>query len=88
MLALPADFRAAVLHAKKFERNAPPAPREEERRDHSARRSPGGGRPGRDPRAQVTPHRGQGGAGKGSGGRQELGRGRAGSSSGYRGGGR
>jgi ATP-dependent RNA helicase RhlE len=78
-----------VLHAQKVERNAPPAPREEERRDFNARRPAGGGRPGRDPRAQVTPHRGAhngAGNGKGSGGRQDQGRGRTGSSSGYRGG--
>jgi ATP-dependent RNA helicase RhlE len=82
VLALPADFRAAVLAAQKVERAAPPAPRDEERRDFGARRTPGGGRPGRDPRARVTPHRGQGsgrpGGGKGSGGERQ--------GSGYRGG--
>ncbi|MBC7504845.1 MAG: DEAD/DEAH box helicase [Sandarakinorhabdus sp.] len=83
VLALPADFRAAVVAAQKIERAAPPAPREEERRDH-ARRPSGGGRSGRDPRAQVTPHRGQGG-GRGDGGRQGQGQGRAGSGGGYRG---
>ena len=93
MLALPADFRAAVMAAQKIERAAPPAPREEERRDFGARRPAGGGRPGRDPRAQVTPHRGAhngAGNGKGSGGRQDQGRGRtgAGSSSGGNRGGR
>jgi ATP-dependent RNA helicase RhlE len=78
VLALPADFRAAVLAAQKIERAAPPAPREEERRDF-ARRAPGGGRPGRDPRAKVTPHRGQGGARAGGGAG-------AGGGGGYRGG--
>jgi ATP-dependent RNA helicase RhlE len=81
-LALPADFRAAVLAAQKVERAAPPAPREEERRDFGARRAPGGGRPGRDPRAQVTPHRG--GGGKGSGGARQ-GQNRTSSGGGFRG---
>jgi ATP-dependent RNA helicase RhlE len=80
-LALPADFRAAVLAAQKVERAAPPAPREEERRDFGSRR-PGGGRPGRDPRAQVTPHRG--GGGKGSGGARQ-GQNRTSSGGGFRG---
>jgi ATP-dependent RNA helicase RhlE len=52
VLALPADFRAAVAAAQKVERAAPPAPREEAR-DFS-RRAPAG-RPARDPRARVTP---------------------------------
>jgi ATP-dependent RNA helicase RhlE len=80
VLALPADFRAAVAAAQKIERAAPPAPREEERRDH-ARRGPGGARPGRDPRARVTPQQGRpprrAGAGGGNGG---------GGGGGYRGG--
>ncbi len=78
VLALPADFRAAVLAAQKVERAAPPAPREEpgreDRRDF-ARRPAGGGRPGRDPRAQVRadgrsgrpPARAGGGGGGGGG---------------------
>jgi ATP-dependent RNA helicase RhlE len=81
-LALPADFRAAVVAAQKVERAAPPAPREEERRDFGARRAPGGGRPGRDPRAKVTPHRG--GGGKGSGGARQ-GQNRTSSGGGFRG---
>ena len=89
-LALPADFRAAVLAAQKVERAAPPAPREEERRDFGARRPAGGGRPGRDPRAKVTPHRGQGaGGGRQGQGRAGAGGGNGGGNGGgYRGGGR
>ncbi len=73
VLALPADFRAAVVAAQKIERAAPPAPREEfrdDRRDH-ARRPAGanrGARPGRDPRAQVTPQGRSGRAGGAGGG--------------------
>ncbi|MEY2882434.1 MAG: hypothetical protein RL490_158 [Pseudomonadota bacterium] len=82
VLALPADFRAAVVAAQKVERAAPPAPREEpgreDRRDF-ARRPAGGGRAGRDPRAQVKPARGGGGGG--NGGRPA----RAGGGGGYRG---
>ena len=61
MLQLPADFRAAVAATQRIERSAPPAPRDEQpRRDH-ARPQPGGrGRPGRDPRAKVTPMRARG----------------------------
>ena len=58
-LALPADFRSAVAATQKIERSAPPAPRDDSRGDDRrdfARRAPGGGRPGRDPRATVTPH--------------------------------
>ena len=44
-LALPANFRAAVEEAQVRERNAPPAPRDEPRREHQQRRG-GGGRPG------------------------------------------
>ncbi len=60
VLALPADFRAAVVAAQKVERAAPPAPRDEPRRDHARRPAgPGhrGAKPGRDPRAQVKPAR-------------------------------
>ncbi len=66
VLALPADFRNAVAATQRVERAAPPAPREEERhprRDFAPRPTGGrGGRPGRDPRAKVTPakvHRGR-----------------------------
>ncbi len=63
VLALPADFRAAVAATQRIERSAPPAPREEDRRRDFAPRPAGGrGRPGRDPRAKVTPakvHRGR-----------------------------
>jgi ATP-dependent RNA helicase RhlE len=85
VLALPADFRAAVLAAQKIERAAPPMPRDEPREDRRdfARRPAGGGRPGRDPRAQVTPYA------RPQGGRQGQGRGAgggAGGGGGYRGG--
>ncbi len=87
-LGLPADFRAAVAATQKLERSAPPMPRDEERRDHGLRTP--GSRPARDPRAQVTPHRGgrPGQGGKPQGGQAQGNPGRAGRAGGAGGGGR